>query len=332
MALNVQESYKLYGAQLLNASATSNLRASSSMLSSLTNENELTDVNIEEDVQPTALETKQIEDAKEVVEGLEKVIEECLDLIEKFQTQQEEFQNEFEKLTAEYEAEEDPDKKANIMNEIDSVQESILGVISQIGNLYSQLKEHNTTKEKAVENYNQTVETVNTSLKQRSEQAKLISQMESSSVDPMPFGNAANIPNVNAGDYEKYGYNAERGKQFAAAALQTTQQMAGSRGYCYRGVIRSLAKMGITGLTGGSAYMAADQLAKRSDFTEVKVSKADLKNLPAGAVVVWNRTADNSKPHGHISISLGDGREASDHLTNQYQSCGDGTFRVFLPK
>lgn len=133
-----------------------------------------------------------------------------------------------------------------------------------------------------------------------------------------------------AGNYGQYGYNEQRGADLANSALNVD----GTTGWCYRGVINSLKKVGVTGLTGGSAYMAADQLAKRSDFVEVPkgaVSKDELKNLPAGAVVVWGKGDTENTKHGHISISLGDGRESSDHITAQYQSCGNGTYRIFLP-
>ena len=81
-------------------------------------------------------------------------------------------------------------------------------------------------------------------------------------------------------------------------------------------------------LYGASAYMAADQLYGHSRFTEI--SAADLRGLPAGAVVVWSR---GSSDHGHISIALGDGREASDHVAAQMTShYGGGSARVFIPR
>ena len=77
--------------------------------------------------------------------------------------------------------------------------------------------------------------------------------------------------------------------------------------------------------------MAADQLARHSGFKEVSVSGSALRKLPAGAIVVWGKTARS--PHGHISIALGDGREASDHIDIQRLSLrGDSRPRVFLPR
>jgi hypothetical protein len=84
-------------------------------------------------------------------------------------------------------------------------------------------------------------------------------------------------------------------------------------------------------LTGGSAYMAADQLARHSGFREVTVAADDLPSLPAGAVVVWGKTAKS--PHGHISIADGKGNELSDHVERQRtQLRGHTNVRVFLPR
>lgn len=114
-------------------------------------------------------------------------------------------------------------------------------------------------------------------------------------------------------------------------AAEAVANEMGSTGWCYRGVARALAREGIT-VTGGSAYMAADQLAGMPDkFQEVEVSPDELRNLPRGAVVVWGQTG--ASPHGHISVALGDGREASDHIQSQITSLrGASNYRVFIPR
>ena len=56
----------------------------------------------------------------------------------------------------------------------------------------------------------------------------------------------------------------------------------------------------------------------------------ELGDLPPGAVVVWGRTA--ASPDGHISVALGDGREASDHIDQQRTHLrGYTNYRVFFP-
>lgn len=104
--------------------------------------------------------------------------------------------------------------------------------------------------------------------------------------------------------------------------------VAGSGHNCKRGVRMAMEKNGMT-LTGESAYMAADQLAKNKNFHEAKgLSRADLKDLPPGATVVWNRAKGH--PHGHISIAMGNGREASDVMRNQITGY-PSSYRVFMP-
>ena len=102
----------------------------------------------------------------------------------------------------------------------------------------------------------------------------------------------------------------------------------GTVGYCYNAAADAIEAVVGTFLYGASAYMAADQLAAHSRFTEVW--GRSLPALPAGAVVVWGR---GSSAHGHISIALGDGREASDHIAPQmtYHYGGSGA-RVFFPR
>lgn len=141
-------------------------------------------------------------------------------------------------------------------------------------------------------------------------------------------------PGATSGDAGSTAASAKNGEiptagsgTLADAAKKTANEMDTS-GKCFKGVRLALESVGIKGIGGASAYMAADQLAKHEGFKEVKISASDLKNLPAGAIVVWDRTA--GKPHGHVSIALGGGKEASDHIQSQITNYGS-QHRVFLP-
>jgi hypothetical protein len=102
-----------------------------------------------------------------------------------------------------------------------------------------------------------------------------------------------------------------------------------TRGWCARGVNRSLAKAGLYVSPLPSAYMYANKLAHDKRFREIKnVSDAQLKKLPPGAVVVFAPYNSPGNPHGHIYVTLPGGREASDHI--QLRSTR-GTQRVFVP-
>ncbi len=125
---------------------------------------------------------------------------------------------------------------------------------------------------------------------------------------------------------------------------------------CYEGVKQVLNRLKPpVSLTGGSAYMAADQLKGNPRFQEVKLryppdqaTRDYLKSLPAGAVVVWGPSnnpakraagekAGNGYGHGHISVALGNGYEFSDRDRPQIMGSGSdperyGSVTVFLPK
>lgn len=119
------------------------------------------------------------------------------------------------------------------------------------------------------------------------------------------------------------------GKLLAKAA-QNVASTTGTIGRCFSGVATSLEKVYGNIVDGRSAYMAADQLAQNKKFTEVKIKNNELAKLPAGAVVVWGKTPVS--PHGHISIALGNGTEASDHVAKQLTELrGYTNFRVFIP-
>lgn len=144
---------------------------------------------------------------------------------------------------------------------------------------------------------------------------------------PSPsFGGNPAAPMVGPG---QFGGASAFGNRLAADAQQIAASgVAGRGGNCKRGVRMALNRQGVQ-LDGLSAYQGADQLARNPRFREVRVSRDGLRSLPPGAVVVWDRKAGH--PHGHISIALGNGREASDVIRNQITGYGSA-FRVFLPR
>lgn len=103
-----------------------------------------------------------------------------------------------------------------------------------------------------------------------------------------------------------------------------------SKGRCYHGVKAALRSVGVE-LKGRSAYMARDQLmALPKNFMVLAVSPNKFNTLPEGSIVVWGRSAQ--KPHGHISIALGNGLEASDHIQKQITNGARyGEPTVFIP-
>jgi hypothetical protein len=140
---------------------------------------------------------------------------------------------------------------------------------------------------------------------------------------------AGSSPGAGAVDASQFSGGTSAGRSLAAAA-QNEANAEHSTGFCFRGVGRALAKIGVH-TSGASAYMAADELAKNPKMKEIKVDRADLPKLPAGAVVVWAQGPGHAD--GHISVALGNGKEASDHIQSQTKDLtGKGdSFRVFMP-
>ena len=234
------------------------------------------------------------------------------------------------------------DEEANLATEdVQKAQEEKTAYEQEIAEKYPQIQELQNT-------YNE--------CKNNSEKYKAIAFSEVVQVisDNQDIKNAAKIELSKLEDTEKANaikkdlkldpmamYNAEAGQKLKEAALTTR----GTTGLCLAGVHESLMEAyGLNfGLPFGSAYMATEYLRGNVEgyeeiaqhFKEVEVSEEDLNSLPAGAIVVWDKGGNSSvsaagKKHGHISISLGDGRESSDHIQNQITGRGV-KFHVFIP-
>jgi|GEM_PF-2435432 len=138
----------------------------------------------------------------------------------------------------------------------------------------------------------------------------------------------ANYQTINYGSLN--GMSSSPNGQAIANSARNIAASRNTTGRCYAGVADALDQHGIN-LHGGSAYMAANQLAQHPSYREINATGDQLRNLPAGAVVVWGQTA--ASPHGHISIADGRGNEMSDHIDRQRtQLRGDRNARVFLPQ
>ena len=122
-------------------------------------------------------------------------------------------------------------------------------------------------------------------------------------------------------------YDPYKGQRIADAAYREATRR-GTVGWCYNAVADAIESVTGPFLWGGHAYQAADQLSSSSHFFEVW--GRDLRDLPEGAVVVWGKGNSRS---GHISVSLGNGQEASDHIASQMTyHYGGASSRVFLPR
>lgn len=123
-------------------------------------------------------------------------------------------------------------------------------------------------------------------------------------------------------------YNAELGHNLAKYTINHT---TGETGRCAHYVNNALEEYNINAKRDNHAYTRANVLAADNNFTEIEIkSETDLKSLPAGSVVVYDKGACNySDEHGHVFIATGNGGAGSDHLQNSIKF-GSGV-RAFIP-
>lgn len=126
-------------------------------------------------------------------------------------------------------------------------------------------------------------------------------------------------------------YNESFGKKLAETALEYTSYKCDrssktvikskkKSSYDWDGLCATYVKMAIRDSGGGSyvnghAYQMTDILSKNKKFKRISTN-VDLKSLPAGCILVYGKGVENySNEYGHVEITLGDGRAASDAIT-----------------
>ena len=161
--------------------------------------------------------------------------------------------------------------------------------------------------------------------------------------DRTPTAINGDIQSVN---WEDYGYNPETGQKFADSAVNVESRL-NAKGIaidhnCLGGVkdtfidVTGSSPFGNPGQGITEAAKCLDTMRNHEGYREITgLSANDLQYLPAGAVVVWTSSSGGSTPadkYGHISISLGDGRESSSKIRQQLTSVGqNGKPFVFIP-
>lgn len=126
-------------------------------------------------------------------------------------------------------------------------------------------------------------------------------------------------------------YNPQLSKKLASIAHQNADRTS-TLGWCAKGVMDSLQISGLDkkGETRvAAAWMAVNTLGNSKNFQRVNIeNKKDLINLPAGCIIVWNKSEGH--PYGHITVTLGNGKEASDHVQDLITN-RNAEFAVFVP-
>lgn len=152
--------------------------------------------------------------------------------------------------------------------------------------------------------------------------APLVNKTRKSSVSTGNFNTKTNLPQL-----KEVNYNETKGQALATAVANNA---TGSQGLCAKYVKNAIQNAGLGQYQSGHAYQCANVLRNNPNFKEVKVSGRELSQLPAGCIIVYDQgDAGYSPVYGHIEITLGDGRAASDFITNNIRPSDNA--HVFIP-
>lgn len=122
------------------------------------------------------------------------------------------------------------------------------------------------------------------------------------------------------------GYNASAGNRLARVALNSA---SGTTGKCARYVKNAIANSGLGAYKSGHAYQMTGILRQNKNFKEISPSSVNVKDLPAGCVLVYDRGVSGvSSKYGHTEITTGDGRAVSDHVTKRLNKTPSA---IFIP-
>lgn len=186
-------------------------------------------------------------------------------------------------------------------------------------------QEKNASK-KEIEGYQQQISTLQTAQSYAIEQLKNTPPISSDNPEASHQNdNLMSFDELKAMGLE---YSSEKGQKLAGTIQK---HLKGFTGYCSRHVSNALAESGLGKERCGSAADMDTKLENNANFKEIKVSSAeDLKRLPAGCILVYERGAAryNAK-HGHIEVTLGDGTAGSDGRTRNIRYTEN--MSVFVP-
>lgn len=113
-----------------------------------------------------------------------------------------------------------------------------------------------------------------------------------------------------------------------ARAAESNARIINTPGYALREVTKIMREFGFALGNHHGCFQLVGDLRSSALLQEVQIQKHQLLQLPPGALVIWDKGP--GLLHGHVSIALGDGREASSTVRGQLQL--NSNFWIFLPK
>ncbi len=130
------------------------------------------------------------------------------------------------------------------------------------------------------------------------------------------------LPN---GTLQELGYNSSKGQKLGEIAARNVTHFGGR---CAASVRKAIDKAGLSNGESGNAHQYITQLRKNPNFREISTEGLNLKTLPAGCILVYDKGVSGySKDYGHIEITDGKGSANSDGRTTNIRAGA----HVFIP-
>ena len=215
----------------------------------------------------------------------------------------------------------------SLNSEIQSLRTEISNIDKDISSLKNTLSQ-NQDKQLTLQDEIQSLEQQIASADRATQQA--MTSFYGSSQYTSSFGNNNNKhhPSMDGLAAEGLEYDNSAGTRLAQ---DIAGHASGFEGHCARFVSNALERVGMSNGQRANATDMDTVLDNNQNFRAIKVSsQEELRNLPAGCVVVYERgAAGYNKTYGHIEVTLGNGHAASDGVTRNMRYSDNMT--VYVP-
>ncbi len=134
------------------------------------------------------------------------------------------------------------------------------------------------------------------------------------------FTRTTNKLKPNTSGLKLEGYNATTGQKLAKIAMDRRQADRWSSikgtGKCATYTKKAIEAAGMGSYVMGDGYQMTGILSKNKNFKQISPNGIDVKDLPAGCVLVYDKGVSGyNKQYGHTEITTGDGRGVSQAIT-----------------
>lgn len=134
------------------------------------------------------------------------------------------------------------------------------------------------------------------------------------------FTRTTNKLKPNTSGLKLEGYNATAGEKLAKIAMDRRQTDRWSNikgtGKCATYTKEAIEAAGMGSYVMGDGYQMTSILSKNKNFKQISPNGIDVKDLPAGCVLVYGKGVSGyHKQYGHTEITTGDGRGVSQAIT-----------------